>query len=169
MHLLVWSYRTMAQLHPNNRAVVRGVSPGPAEDAAAGPLCKKNSQINYFLLNALSMSVCNKCTIGAELLGHWQDVLSSHQCMQHTENSGTVIPWWRKLTSCFLLLKLLIWTSALVSVGILLFYLKWGVFNKDLLSPYRYLVIRQTPDRKNWINFLYGLLNTGHPHPRCLL
>lgn len=70
MHLLVWSYRTMAQLDPNNRAVVRGVSPGPAEDAAAGPLCKKNSQINCFLLNALSMSVCNKCAIGAELLGH---------------------------------------------------------------------------------------------------
>lgn len=93
MHLLVWScritYRTMAQLDPNNRAV----SPGPAEDATAGPLCKEPSQINCFLLNALSMSVCNKYAIGAELLGQRQDVLSSPQCMQHTENSGTVVLW----------------------------------------------------------------------------
>lgn len=133
-----------------------------------GALPYGNNPPNLFIFNKCSVCECpcNKCTSGAMLLRHWENVNSSSpRHAQEAEKEkhgitsiGAALLWCRKQikpvsyswNSCFGL-------QALVLMHILLFYRKWDVFNKDLLPSYRYRgLIKESPDRGNWIRSFHG-------------
>lgn len=139
------------------------VTSHPVWRTGASPCGNKPPVLFIFIKCAVCECACKKCTSGVMLLGYSENVHCSSPQPHNTQNRVTWfhLHWSSPLlvpkasVASILLLNVLVCTSALVPMHTLLFYWKRYAFNKDLPSCRCYVVIRQAPDRENWIKYFH--------------